>query len=217
LIIITLVPIALQVPRLQSENHSLEQKLGEKNAELQRLEAQLAPFKTIALERYTGPPSEALAKLAGQIELLQRLDADKTAKIESLERSLSETSAQASPPTIAFDSLAVQEKDGSKVATIRFRSSKNVPLGRVVFVAEVSTFSSLGAPPKIIDFWPSLEGGAFQSGDGSKNIDQNGTSARLEYQPMAAGGLVVDLTVTASTTVAITGNYLPKPISVEIR
>src|SRR5438270_135590 len=152
-IIVGLIPLALQVPKLNDENRGLERTIGEKNAEIQRLETQLAPFKTIALERYTGAPNEALAKLASQVELLQRLDAEKTARIQTLEKSLKETSVQASPPVLSLASYKVSDKDGTKVATLRFDSSKNVPLGAIVFVAEVSTFS-LAQPSKILDFWP---------------------------------------------------------------
>ena len=74
LVVVTLIPIALKVPDLESENAQLKGKLGEKTAEIQRLETLLAPFRTIALEKYTGSENEALAKLASQINLLQSLD-----------------------------------------------------------------------------------------------------------------------------------------------
>jgi hypothetical protein len=160
LIIIALIPIALQVPRLRDDNRALERSIGEKNAELQRLEAQLAPFKTIALERYTGPEAEALARLASQVELLQRLDAEKTAKIETLQQSLDKTSAQASPRTLSLASVTVEDEAGAKVVTLRLNPSKNVPFGRLEFVVEVSTFS-LGQSAKILKFWPSATTGAL--------------------------------------------------------
>src|ERR1039457_4454058 len=100
LLIATLAPIALEVPSLKSDNADLNRKLTEKSADLQRLETQLAPFRTIALERYTGPENEALAKLASQIQLLQELDTQKTIKIESLQKELDKTSEQAKPPTL---------------------------------------------------------------------------------------------------------------------
>ena len=215
LIIITLIPIALQVPKLQEANHTLERSIGEKNVQLQRLETQLAPFKTIALERYTGPENEALAKLAGQVQLLQRLDEEKTAKIQTLERSLEKTSAQASPPVLSLASSSISDKDGAKVATLRFNSSKNVPLGAIVFVAEVSTFS-LTPPPKIVDFWPDANS-AFVSGNDSKKIAEDGLSARLVYSLVGAGAPVVDLTVSSEATVTVTGNYIEKPIQIDIK
>ncbi len=46
----------------------LQQKLSSKTAEILRLETQLIPFKTIALEKYTGSEQEALRKLANELE-----------------------------------------------------------------------------------------------------------------------------------------------------
>ena len=46
----------------------LQQKLSSKTVEILRLETQLTPFKTIALEKYTGSEQEALRKLASELE-----------------------------------------------------------------------------------------------------------------------------------------------------
>jgi len=216
LIIVALIPIALQVPRLRDDNRALERSIAEKNAQLQRLDAQLAPFKTIALERYTGPEAEALAKLASQVELLQRLDAEKTAKIETLQQSLDKTSAQASPPTLSLASVTVGDEAGAKVATLRLNPSKNVPLGRLEFVVEVSTFS-LGQSAKILKFWPSATTGAFESGKDSMMVAEDGLSARLIYSLMGAGQPVIDLTLSGSATVTLSSNYLPKPLQIEVK
>ena len=215
LIIVTSVPIALQVPNLNDEIRFLERKLGERSAEIQRLETQLAPFKTIALARYTGPENEALAKLAGQVELLQRLDEEKTAKIKALEESIQKTSAQASPPKLTLESYEISDVNEGKVLSLRFAPSKNVPLGIVMFNAEVSKFV-LGPPAKILDFRPNAKFGAFQSGEDSKKISNDGFSARLAYQPMGAGPLSVNLTLSSGATVTLKGNYLGAPITLEV-
>ena len=49
----------------------MEQQIFQKTAEIQRLETQLTPFKTIALEKYTGSEQEALRKLADELEKLK--------------------------------------------------------------------------------------------------------------------------------------------------
>lgn len=49
----------------------LQQALLRKNTEIQRLETQLIPFRTIALEKYTGSEQEALTKLANELEELR--------------------------------------------------------------------------------------------------------------------------------------------------
>ncbi|MCK5590631.1 MAG: hypothetical protein KAI72_01625 [Candidatus Pacebacteria bacterium] len=56
----------------------LTQKLSDKNTEIQRLETQLTPFKTIALEKYTGSEKEALKELAQNLKVIE----NKTAVLE---------------------------------------------------------------------------------------------------------------------------------------
>ena len=51
--------------------NDLQQELSNKNTEIQRLETQLTPFRTIALEKYTGSEQEALRKLANELEELK--------------------------------------------------------------------------------------------------------------------------------------------------
>lgn len=50
----------------------LKDQLAAKDTEIQRLETQLAPFRALALQRYPGDESEALAKLSGDVADLQR-------------------------------------------------------------------------------------------------------------------------------------------------
>lgn len=49
----------------------LKEGLRNKDSEIQRLETQLTPFKTIALEKYTGSEQERLQKLAERIQELE--------------------------------------------------------------------------------------------------------------------------------------------------
>lgn len=56
----------------------LTQKLLDKNTEIQRLETQLTPFKTIALEKYTGSEEDALKELAQNLKVIE----SKTAVLE---------------------------------------------------------------------------------------------------------------------------------------
>ena len=57
----------------------LQQQLSQKDVEIQRLETQLTPFKTIALEKYTGSEQEALEKLAQSLKIIE----SKTAALEN--------------------------------------------------------------------------------------------------------------------------------------
>lgn len=77
-----------------NENYEKEIKIKntliiEKNSEIQRLEMQLIPFKTIAIEKFTGSEQEALLKLANKLQELEKyIDplkkplASATAKVE---------------------------------------------------------------------------------------------------------------------------------------
>ena len=56
----------------------LEQQLSQKDVEIQRLETQLTPFKTIAIAKYTGSEQEALDKLAQNLKIVE----SKTAALE---------------------------------------------------------------------------------------------------------------------------------------
>jgi predicted RNase H-like nuclease (RuvC/YqgF family) len=78
----------------KNENYEKEIKIKntlivEKDSEIQRLETQLIPFKTIAIEKFTGTEQEALLKLANKLQELEKhIDplkkplASATAKIE---------------------------------------------------------------------------------------------------------------------------------------
>jgi len=49
----------------------LKERIADQEKEILRLETQLAPFRALALERYSLPEGEALAKLAGNLALLE--------------------------------------------------------------------------------------------------------------------------------------------------
>jgi len=69
-----LIGSRLEAPKLKKTIKELEGKIDEKenivrqkDTEIQRLETLLTPFRTIALEKFTGPEGEALKKLAERI------------------------------------------------------------------------------------------------------------------------------------------------------
>jgi len=65
------IPYIFRVPTLKNKIDQLEKENSNKTAEIQRLETQLTPFRTIALEKYTGSEQEALKKLAEEFENLK--------------------------------------------------------------------------------------------------------------------------------------------------
>ena len=213
LIIIALIPIVLKVPKLKKDNESLQRQVQEKTFEIQRLETMLAPFRTVALERYTVPEAEALQKLAEQIDQLQVSDVVKSQRIKELESQLKQTAEKVKPPTLTLLSQNVVSDANQLVCTLRFMCSKNVPLGTIQFIAELPSDSRA----IIKNFWPSTKGGAFQFGSDSKFISEDSKAARLIYKLMSAGHPVVELTLSGPSTVKISGNFLPKAEFVEVR
>lgn len=71
LILVSLITVAHQRSQLKSDNSQLKHESDLQIAEIQRLETLLAPFRTIALQRYTDPEPEALRKLAHRISELE--------------------------------------------------------------------------------------------------------------------------------------------------
>ncbi|MCX5695696.1 MAG: hypothetical protein NTW18_03395 [Candidatus Omnitrophica bacterium] len=67
LLIIAIIQIIINLGVIKK----LEKENSDKIAEIQRLETQLTPFKTIALEKYTGSEQERLQKLAERIQELE--------------------------------------------------------------------------------------------------------------------------------------------------
>ncbi len=65
--ILILIILGLLMLTLFNQN-KLRNEIIEKDTKIQLLETQLIPFKTIALERFTGSEMEALRKLAEEIE-----------------------------------------------------------------------------------------------------------------------------------------------------
>jgi len=84
----------------------LQQKLSQKDSEIQRLETQLTPFRTIALEKYTGSEKEALEKLAQSMKIIE-------SKTEDLERQL--TPRKITPEKIAVIAEKISLIKGIKV------------------------------------------------------------------------------------------------------
>ena len=90
LIIVTLLTIGHQRSQLKSDNKKFERELADKTAELQRLETLLTPFRTIALEKYTGTEAEPLRKLADYVVDLQKRDVEQAQRIKELQKQLQE-------------------------------------------------------------------------------------------------------------------------------
>ncbi len=65
------IPNLLQIPKLNEKIEQLKNENSAKDFKIQNLETEIAPFKTIALERFTGTEAEALSKLSFQLNNLE--------------------------------------------------------------------------------------------------------------------------------------------------
>jgi hypothetical protein len=72
LLLVTAITIFYQRSSVVADNARLLQKNQKQAQENQRLETLLTPFRTIALQRFSGPEGEALKKLADQITALDK-------------------------------------------------------------------------------------------------------------------------------------------------
>jgi len=161
----------------------------------------------------------ALLGTIGQYTLGKILDQRKNQRIEqlekgnvSLEKELKETAKLAEPATLKCETAVKNKEVEGLCATILFKASKNESLGQLEFVVEIEGESD----SKIIKLWPSLKGGAFQSGKNSYQPRPDNKSAVLIYTPLGANYAAFDITISKPTIVKITGNRLPEPCTVKI-
>lgn len=195
---------------LINKNEKLNTDLSDARSEIQRLETLLAPFRTVALERYTGPEAEALRKLSDQIRELESKDTEKTRRIEELEKDLEVAQKKIATPILSLVSKEVQERDNEWTCALRFSPSKNEPLGIIVFIVELPRNSS----SIITDFTPK---GAHQHGKDSKRISEDRKTARLAYSLLGVGSVRLELKVSDPSPVKISGNYIPEPLIFEVK
>lgn len=147
------------------------------------------------------------AEVAVQFNELEALGA----RTRQLESKITETIKLAGPPTLALSGRDMENVDVGYRITLQFTPSKNEPLGTIMFLATVVDDSDI----RILDFWPSIKGGAFSTGKDSKKIREDGKQARLTYSLMSAGRPTFDLTLSGPGRLRIEGNYLSDAILVE--
>ncbi|MDO8733972.1 MAG: hypothetical protein Q7K21_02290 [Elusimicrobiota bacterium] len=147
-------------------------------------------------------------------ELINMLE-ERDKKIELINKKLLEIEKYTAPNTLSlYNNLITKIKSGYSLL-LQFKSSKNEPLGQLVFVASIPKNSNA----RILDFWPSNKSGvfAFESGIDSKQIAEDGKTARLIYSLISAGNPEIELKVSEITQVIITGNYIENNIEISMQ
>lgn len=90
--------------KYKNENSELRQQISQKNSEIQRLETQLTPFKTIAIEKYTGSEQEALRKLANELQELKNF-------VDPLKKPIASATAQVEVNIKSDEQVSVRYMD----------------------------------------------------------------------------------------------------------
>jgi hypothetical protein len=208
LIIVSLITVGHQRSQLKSDNKKLEREVADKTAEIQRLETLLTPFRTIALEKYTGDEKEALRKLADYVIELQQRDADQAKRIEALQRELEQTKEMYGPPKLIPIGKQIKRTDSGYEVIAQFKPSNNSRVDGYVFKARV-----IQGDTDIISFGGSVKHHAFVGAPGKISGDKK--TAEASFNPLA-GNPTVKLVVSAKGVVELTGSHLEREWRLEI-
>ena len=186
-----------------SNYDSIRMKFGE--AEIETAKKEIESFKDETLAELT----EDVKKQEESITKLIK-NADETA--DRLEKQIIETAEKAAPPTLKLVGNEVKKLDEKIEASLQFKPNKNVPLGVIVFKVYVEKKSNAN----ILDIWPDIRGGAFNTGDDSKQIEENEKSGSLTYSLIGSGSPTIKVTLSEEAVIQIESNYLEEPVKLEI-
>jgi len=184
------------VHSLESTISEQRQQIGSKNTEIQRLETLLTPFRTIALEKFTGSDQEALRKLADYV-------VEQGKKLDKMGSELDKAKAQSGPPKLTpYSKVVTRTADGGYSVLLQFQLSGGG--GRV----DGYSFSAhiLGGAARITAFKGSLKTHAIVGG--RETISKDGRTADCFFNPIAAGYPALQIDVTAGCFFELSGSHL---------
>jgi len=180
--------------------------ISNKTSEIQRLETLLTPFRTIALEKFTGNEKEALRELVNYVDKLQEKDKEQAILLKELETQLEISKEKTSPPVLKINSVSVKKTERGYQAIIPFQMSNNNYVDLFRFKAQV-----VSGDCKIIGL------GANHStftGGHAESDDQK--IAITRFRPIA-GNPVIQLTVSNKCVVELTGSHFDKRWEINIK
>ena len=181
---------ALKANKAQQQENLLNGKIQTLVDNGQKLQDQLDPFIKMATQSY---PNDDLQTALKKVQ-------EDLNKVEEL----------AKPPKLTYLSHVITHTDEGVTVELVFKPSKNEHLGNIVFLVSVLAT----ADTVIKDLWPSLEGGAFQTGKDSKLIENNGKKARLIYSLISVGNPTIELKLSSLTTIRIEGTHGLEPFEI---
>ena len=193
----------------ESEVDGLKGIVEEKTSEILRLESLLTPFRTIALEKFTGSEREALNQLADYIIKLQSQYQEQQQKLIELNQEVVATKAMYGPVILTPESQEITKNEsGGYNIIIRFKPSNNSRVDGYYFSARV-----VRGDGRITSFSGSGKHHAMATGREKRTDD--GLSAECAFNPF--GGLpTLALSVTDLCSLEITGNHLSPGYTLEI-
>ena len=122
--------------------------------------------------------------------------------LEKLQNDIIETKKLAQPNTIRFQKKEVNSIENGYSVKLYFTTTKNETLGYIAIQASILGVGS----SKILDIWPTLEGGPFTTGPDSKLISPNGKQGRIVYSIIGMGRPVIEIKVSSKCRLYIEGN-----------
>ncbi|MDP8246522.1 MAG: hypothetical protein P9M00_00120 [Candidatus Tritonobacter lacicola] len=132
--------------------------------------------------------------------------------LEKYRKGLKTALDMAEPSKLSLLRENVIKTEEGYTVSLKFKPSKNRNLGAIVFTAKVIN----GFNIRIVDFWPTIEGGAFSSGPKSKEISEDGKNAKLTYQLLGVGAPTVELKISDRGNIIIQGNHLSEPVNLKV-
>ena len=178
----------------------------DKTSEIQRLETLLTPFRTIALEKFTGNEKEALRELVNYVDKLQEKDKEHAILLKELETQLDISNEKTSPPVLKINSVSVKKTERGYQAIIPCQMSNNNYVDLFRFKAQVVSgdceIIGLGANQSIF------------TGGHAKSDDQK--IAITRFRPIA-GDPVIQLIVSNKCVVELTGSHFDKKWKINIK
>lgn len=195
--------------KLTSKNKTLSDDLAKASTEVQRIETLLTPFRTIALEKFTGDEKQALRKLADQITKLQTQDEAKTRQIESLQKELTEAISLAQPANLVLAGHKLEQTESGPKVILQFKPTKNERLGRIEFNVSLPK-GSTATIKKIGNLYNPCIGEQTR-------ISPDGKSAHDSFTLLGTGLPTFELVASGPTPVHVKGNYLETELELEVK
>lgn len=209
LIITTVITVAHQRSQIVSDNDRLKNEVSNKSAEIQHLETLLTPFRTIALEKFTGDEKEALRKLADYVIELQKKDAEQTRLIMELQKEAKQAKQMYGPPILNPIGKLIKKTASGYEAIIQFKPSNNSRVDGYTFKARV-----VSGDIAILSFGGSVEHHAMVGGQGK--IAEDKKSAEVHFNPLS-GNPTIKVVVSAEGIIELSGSHLDRNWTLAIK